>query len=433
MPVLGNSTAGASASLEVYFEYLSWASWNNYWSPTWHFPQSVMVAQAGDGYYPGVLYNVTMNRQAAQEWMGMPMTADPLTWWAANGAGYKAAWEAWILNEGNNRLDIWAGYEFPYIDLATSMRLSVLPSGDIYLEIGHLGEGFEILLTRWMNETQLCNHEPYYEDLNMAVKYYSDWIDISFDAVCQYSLHAVLANKSATNEPAWAWEPQLIDYVPSWNTPGGLHPSKFDRWAGQSYLSMNAGDPAFKTMVIYDSGVQYFNLTDYQKFIVQLPLGSNNLGYLAQPMPGDSIKRIISGGFAADGYNKYPRGDGTNYNYSAYWPLMVNGTMSLGFFGNWTGAPDLNTMYDNTTKTITMVGPMRFDNTKMSNGALYRGAPWLEFNVTQVVSGTSLPVPHTGAPTTSVSVVTELVSLGAIIAATAMAIVVLAACARRKL
>jgi hypothetical protein len=436
MPVMGTaSVPGASASLEVYFEYLSWASWNNYWSPVWHFPNSVMQAQATDGYYPGALYNVTMNRQAAEEWLGMPQTADPLSWWAANGNAYKAAWEAWILNEGNNRLDIWAGYEYPYIDLATAMRLSVLPNGNIYLEIGHLGEGFEILMTRWMNETQICNHEPYYEDLNMAVKYYSDWIDISFDAVCQYSLKAVLANQSLTNEAAWAWEPQLIDYVPTWNTPGGLHPSKFDKWAVDQYQSMNAGDPLFKKLVNYDSGVQYFNLTDYQRFIVELPHGSNNLGYYAEPVPTGTfgaIKRIITGGTAGSGYDKYPSGLGNNYNYSAYWPLMMNGTMSLGYYGNWTGAPDLKTMFNNVTKTLTMVGPMRFDNTYQSNGALYHGAPWLEFNVTPVAGGTSLPATDVVGPGAPVSVTAELMSLAAVIAATSMAVVVLAACARRK-
>jgi len=392
-----------------------------------------MTAQIGDGYYPGLVYNITMNREAAEEWMGMPQSADAALWWASNGANYRDKWEAWIAYEGNDRLDIWSGYEWPYTDLGTNMRLKELANGDIYLEIASIAEGWEILLTRWMNETQLCNHEPYYEDLNMAVKYYSDWIDISFDAVCQYSLHAVLANKSATNEAAWQWDPQLIDYVASWDTPGGGTPSKFDRWANYTYQSLNAGDPKFKKEVSYDSGFQYFNLTDYQKFIVQLPTGSNNLGYLAQPMPTNAISRIITGGTVGSGYDRYPRGDGTNYNYTAYWPLMINGTMSLGYAGNWTGAPNLSTMWNNLTKTLTMDGPMRFDNTHHPNGALYRGAPCLEFNVTPVAGIGSLPSPQSSAPeTTTISLTSELMSLAIVIAATSMAVIVLAACARRR-
>ena len=435
MPVLGTpNVAGASASVSVYFEYLSTDWWNNYWSPVWHFPDSVMDAQRGDGWYPGVTYNVTMNRAAAEEWMGMPQTANPTTWWQTNAGDYIQSWEDWILNEGNNRLDIYNGYEWPYVDLGTKMKMSVLGNGDIYLQIGHLGEGYEILLTRWMNETGLCNHEPYYEDISLNVKYYSQWSDINFDAVCQYSLHAVKANESATNDGAWAWEPQLIDYVPS----GNGHPSTYDPWASETYQSWNAGDPLFGQQVGYDSGLQYFNLTDYQTFVIKLPQGSDVLGYYGGP-PYDAggrgpIVNIIVPP-AGSGYDRYPLGDGTNYDLEGYWPIMYNGSMSLGWDGNWTGPPNLDSMYDPVTNTITMVGPMRFDNTHMANGALYRGAPWIEFNVTIPAGGTSLPdaSPATPASAQQVSLSSELMSLAAVISATSMAVIVLAACARRKI
>jgi hypothetical protein len=269
------------------------------------------------------------------------------------------------------------------------MKLSVLGNGDIHLEIGSLSWGYEILMTRWLTETQLCNHEPWYEDATLSVAYDPERTDFTFDAVCQYNLHAVKANESVMNEGAWVWEPQLIDYI---SEADSGHPSTFDPWSTETYQSWNAGDPMFGQEVPYDSGLQYFNLTDYQKFVIELPQGDDVLGYYAQPMwvsgRQTAITKIITGVPSNIGhvYNRYPRGDGTNWNYEEYWPLMYNGTMSLGWYGNWTGAPDLDSMYDPFANTITMVGPMIFDNAHHENGALYRGAPWIEFNVTPRIS-----------------------------------------------
>ncbi len=433
MPVLGTpDVANARASVDVYFQYLDWNWWNSYWKPVWNMPDSIMNAQITDGYYPGVLYTVKMNREAALEWLGMPTSANPNLWWAINGGKYLANWTAWINDEGNNRLDIWAGYEWPYIDAGTKMRLSVLPNGDLQLLIGHMAMGYEILMTRWMNETNLCNQEAYFEDMSYHVDYFDKWIDFNFDAVCQYSLRAVRANESATNEPAWAWEPLLIDYVAQWKTPGGLHKSKFDLWANLKYRSWNAGDPMFGRLVPYDSGLTYFNLSDYQSLVIELPTDDNNIGFLAQPMPADSIRRIRLGG---DPYLPYPDGDGSRSNLTAYTPLMVNGTMSLGWYGNWTGAPYLENYYNPVTKVLTLQGPMSFDNWHQPNGALYRGAPWIEFNITPVVGLLSVPSPA-GSPTqfatenAELTISAEMVTVFTLVSATVL-IAVIAVISRR--
>jgi len=440
MPVLGTpNVPGAQAALDVYFEYLDWDWWNSYWKPVWNMPDSTMTAQTGDGYYPGCVMTVTMNRQAAEQWMGMPQSATPLNWWARNGGTYLKEWKAWIDYEGNDRLNIWSGYEWPYVDLDTKMRLEVAPNGDIVLRIGHLGEGYEILMTRWLNETNLCNHEAYYEDLSMHVDYYSNWIDFQFDAVCQYSLRSVKANETATNETAWAWMPLLIDYVPQSGTPGAACPSKFDPWEFLTYQSWNTGDPNFGYDVAYDSGVCYFNLSDYQTFTIQIPQGDDNIGFLGDPVDFNAIKWILNKK-ATPPYNIYPQGSGdNNYNYAAYWPLMVNGTMELGWYGNWTGAPNLYSMWDKVNNTVTMVGPMNFENTHQANGALYMGAPWIEFNVTPVVGGLSVPSPAAQPPPTefatesaSPAITAQMVSVALAVSATMIAIAAIAVSSRRK-
>jgi hypothetical protein len=433
MPVFGDPyVSGAAASLDVYFEYLTTEWWYNYWSPYWKFNNAIFEdGHKADGYYLGVVYNVVMNRAAAESWLGMPQTANPNNWWISHGSDYITDWSEWITNEGNVRFDIWNGYEWPYTDMGLKMKMKVLGNGDIHLEIGELSWGYEVLMTRWLTDAQLCNHEPYYEDATLSVTYFPQWMDFTYDAVCQYSLHAVKANQSATNEGAWVWEPQYIDYIDSSNG----HPSDFDPWSTETYQSWNAGDPMFGQEAAYDSGLQYFNLTDYQTFIIELPMGENVLGYYAEPVLNvpprpTAITKVILGTPSESGivYDRYPNGDGTNWNYEEYWPLMYNGTMSLGWYGNWTGAPYLD--YDPVTNTITMQGPMSFDNTYHTNGALYRGAPWIEFNVTPVAGGTSLPTPN--AASSSMSISAELLSLMAVISATSMAVIALVARSRRE-
>jgi len=438
MPVLGTpNIQGAEATMDVYFQYLTTSSWFGYWKPVWNMPDAVWNNQLIDGWFPGVMINVTMNRAAAEEWLGLPQNAtNPMYWWAVNGGKYVQNWRDWIYNEGNVRLDIYAGFEWPYVDAGTKMKMSVKPNGDVFLQIGHIGEGYEILTTRWMNETNLCNHEGYFEDMSIRVKFYSNWIDLDFDAVCQYSLRAVKANESATNA-AWSWQPLLIDYMYSWDTPGGAHPSKFDKWydAGKplTYQSWNAGDPKFGKQVKYDSGLSYFNLTDYQKFIIELPKGDNNIGFNAQTMPANSITRILRPP------SSYPKGDGSLWNFTAYGPIMMNGTMSLGWYGNWTSGPNLDLMWNNYTKTLTMVGPLNFENTHQPNGALYMGAPWIEFNVTPVGTVLSLPTPAAQPPPAGFAtepaanaITADMIVALSLVAATMVVIATIALIARRK-
>ena len=387
MPVRGLSPSGAQATLDVYFEYLDTEWWESYWKPVWNMSDDVMAAQRVDGWYPGVVYSITMNRQAAEAWLGMPQSvADPLWWWVGNGSMYKDEWISWILYEGNERLDIWAGYEWPLQEYGTDMKLSVLPDGRINLQIGSVILGYEILMTRWLGEAGLCSHEPFYEDMSLHVMYYSDMADFAFDAVCQYSLHAVRANESVDGA-AWVWEPNAIDYVPSWYTPGGTHPSDYDPFASLTYMSWNAGDPLLGQEVRYENTPTWFDLGDDSRLVFRLPTGDDVIGYLGQPVPYDAIRRIIRYG-----------------DYTAYNNITIHGEMSLGHYavsGYLGGGPDLDSMYDSVTKILTIDGPVVFDNVRHPNGALYHGAPWIEFNVTPGQVGNLPPVAVIGVVSTS--------------------------------
>ena len=401
---------GAEAEIDLYFSYLNWSWWNSYWVPTWSSsPEwastfaSIMGKQTLDGYYLGTVYNVTLNREAAYTWLNMSTTDDPDAWWLANRSAYRTFWINWILNEGRKRLDIQCGYDDTYYAVATSMDMQVLPNGDISLTIGHLSWGYEVLMTRWLTEANIVNHEPYWEDFTLEASYKETFGDVTFDGVGQYNLHAVKANESATGlDAAWVWEPIRIDYVASF----GIHPSQFDPWSYIFYTSWNTGDPEYGNQVGYDATPGWLNLTSYQKLTVQMPLGDNVIGYTPEPRaPPEAVYEMA--------YNN---------NYSWYENHTIYGEMSLGYWitDPLGGGADLDSMYDDVAKTLTIVGPQIFDQVHWTDGQIYHGTPWIEFNVTPppkaMAAATPPDVTEIVGESSAGTLATEAVSLAAVLA-----------------
>ena len=409
MPVdaIVGPVAGSAVSMKIYSQYISTQWWNSYWIPTWGWSRNGSpnytvqlrnyLPSQGDGYLLGVTYDITLNREAAYEWLNLSTSADPYTWWASQGSmyyndggWYGLNWTSWIEKEANSRVDIYSGYDdfwyfgWNFINMTVNQA-----TGEIILKIGEVDFGYEVLMCRWLREANLNVHEVYFEDLTMYVNYTETMADVYMDAVGTYNLHAVRANQSATNQGAWVWEPLRIDYVPSWNS-GTYHPSEFDPYANLTYTSLNAGDSRFGYPVNYDSTPQWFNLSKYQKFIVQLPQGSDRLGFKGQGVPAGSWMDAWAG------------------NLSEYNKLKYNGTVDLGYYV--TGGVDLRSMYNTTSKTITMVGPLNFDYRRAGTGLLFHGAPWIEFNVSMTVS--SLSAPETAGASASAGMTAESVTAG---------------------
>jgi hypothetical protein len=291
------------------------------------------------------------------------------------------------------------------------------------MKIAHFSWGFEVLTTRWLSEVALCNHEPYYEDFNLSAHYTEDYTNVSYDAVCQYNLHAVKANLTA-NSPAWVWEPQRIDYVAYSSTLSG-YDSEYNPWEFRTYTSWNSGDGLFGTEVPYDCTPQWFNLTSYMTFEIQLPTQDNVIGYM-----GEKLATTRTSGAIVE----LKKG-----NYSAYENITVHGPMELGYnmTGLQLGAPNLWDYYNPGTKTLKMTGPIDFDNYRFWDGLLYHSAPWIEFNVANVTWGatTSLPIssgPGVEESAGSGAALSEMAALAAVLMATSLAVVALGAGARRK-
>jgi hypothetical protein len=431
MPVWGTpGVPGAAADMHIWFEYLDNESFFGYWKPTWETNwnwsgamDNLIIGQLGDGYFLGTLYTVTMNREAALEWIGIPAAGDPLAWWEANNNSYMQAWQDWIMREGNLRLDIWPAYEWTYVDMGTMMDLVEEPDGDLTLRIAHFSWGYEILMLRWLNETSLCIHEPYMEDFNMSVHYAEGYSDIYLDAVAQYNLHAVKAN-GTENAAAWVWEPQRVDYEEYSNDVSG-YVSEFNPWVYLSYNSWNSGDGYFNTSVPYDSTPQWFNLTSYMTFEIQLPQRSDVIGY-----KGEWLYTARTAG----AIYLLKRG-----NDSAYENITVRGPMTLGYnmTGTGPGAVNLWDYYDPVQKKLTLVGPLNFDNYHHENGRLYHSAPWIEFNVENVTWGpppgltmvTAMPgasdVPLPGSSLSGDAAISEVAALAVVLCGIVMTVAII--------
>jgi hypothetical protein len=420
MPVLGPTVSGASAKVDIRFEYLDQAWWWSYWQPTWGTDPEWMgddwLNRSGaDGYDLGTVYTATMNREAAEQWLNLPQASDPATWWAANGELYEDAWEAWIDYEGNDRLDIFCGYEWPYdINGGTFMALEEELDGNVTLSIGHVALGYEILVTRWLTETEISPLEPYFEDVTLSLDYSKYVVNLSLDGVCQYSLKAVKANLSATDDPAWVWEPAKIDYV----TKIG-HLSDYAPYRTLRYTSWNAGDNLLGQQVYYEQTPTWFNLTAEDSLVIQLPTGTVP-GFKGVALSEADID-LAKGG-----------------NLTGVYAIMENGTMDLGYFI--TGWPqgtglDLTTVYNAGTKTLTMDGPQSFNNFwHKTTGVLYHGVAWIEFNVSGTKALAALSPEIVGEDAAAgTSAASEIVSLAVVAAATVLVVATLGACARRKI
>jgi hypothetical protein len=382
MPILGGvgPQAGARADMHIRMQYLSHAWWYEYWYPRFGggglVLRNYINSTSVDGYLIGTIIDVELNREAAYEWMGMPLTGDPAIWWAAHQFVYEDAWTSWVMNEGNSRLDIYCGYADRYYPEWTWSNMTVAPDGDILLTISHVSYGYEVLMTRWLTESELCVHQPMFEDFDLDAKYSNGTANVTFDAVAQYNFHAVKANGSTGNDGAWVWEPTRIDYWPSWSNQPAYHPSDYDPYAGPSwggsrtYRSWDSGDPKFGMEVEYEHTPHRFNLTEFQTLIVKLPQGSNVPGYLGQGVGPNAIINMS---------------DGDTHDYDA---LGYTGTASLGFVVSNPASPlDMGSVYDPITKTLTFSCPYNFNNPGgRGGGMLYHGAPWIEFNVSAVSS-----------------------------------------------
>ncbi|MDH3366149.1 MAG: hypothetical protein OEM29_09155 [Thermoplasmata archaeon] len=364
MPVMGTGAiAGAEATIETYCQYAHQAFWTDYVIPTWSSNPDwnpdfdpYLTGPYNDGWVTVTLINVTMNREAAEEWLGMGQLETPSDWWTANCDTYRSAWSAWMNWQGNDVYDIWCGYDW-YLDEVVTMMDLEENSHFVTLKIFFTSWGYEALMTRWLLASQLSVHQPYMEDITMVVDCREDDCDFYLDAVAQWSLHCVKANETSPGDNAmcaWVWEPIGLDYMPSVSS----HPSDYDPYVGFTYQSWNCGDPSYSGEIPYEVAPWAFNLPVYGRLVVEFPQGTDVVGYYGEPLPSYAMVSLWNG------------------DSSAYDAIRYIGEMDLGYCMLGDAVWD----YDEISKVLTVNGPYDFENPR-DGDLLYHGAPWIEFNV----------------------------------------------------
>lgn len=390
---------GAQVDLNLYFQYMhdpwytdvrnEWLASGVYYG---NMPSAWYALTQQEGYIVMTTYDIKMNREGALEWLGLPAdNPDPVAWYSGVGAAYSNEYGYWFRDEGNIRLDIAYAYEDNYYSQYTVTRLEYDPATDeVTLKLLHFSWGYEALMTRWLTEAGISpNHEPWYEDFSMQVSYGEESADIVMDAACQYSMHAVRA-EGTENGPAWVWEPNHIDYctdedLPLYFAGPADLPSEYEPYSDLSYLSKNAGDNLFGQEVSYENTPFWFNLSEGERLVFELP-DTTVAGYLGE-------------GLSYQAYDALEFGDDT-----AFTDIREDGVLTLGSYVS--GGVDLASMYDPVSRTLTIEGPVSFDNVRHTeDGPLYHGAPWIEFNVgsptmtaslegSVLDSASSTPVPY---------------------------------------
>ena len=435
MPTFGATQTGAEATVHIYGQYLTPTQYDDQWvpywetTPFWHSDYYDTVVDNDDGWLFGAWVNVTMNRAAAEEWLGLPSGDDPVTWWSTNGADFRDDYSTWIQDQGNNVYDIYNGYEYAYTDLygiPPYGPIMVLESDvdEVTLRIGDVTWGYEALLTRWLAESGLSMHQPYMEDFEMTLEYADSTVNVSMDAVAEWSMKAVKQNASATEwgaPCAWAWFPAHLDYIEG---TGSHLDSAYDDYAPPlTYQSWNCGDPMYENETTYEYTPVQFTLPSYGRLIVDLPDGEVQ-GYHAEWVPSTAVSDAFK--------TKDP-------TIAAYEALMYTGEMELGYC-DLSGAAGNEWFASN--KTLIVQGPWEPTSVHPTEPSLMlTGAPWLEFNVvpsTMAASSAGMPTPivieepTTAGSAAATSVTGELMSLATIICAATMLLVALVAGAGRR-
>jgi hypothetical protein len=428
MPALGPlGTPNARSNMTIHWDYINNTWYNDSWYPKWRdnsdwqpsYNDSIRDYMPKDGYIVGTEITAVMNREAAVRWLNLSLAEpDVAAWWTTHKASYDENWTNWVKNEGNVRLDIYAGYADVYYPLGTMSDLVVMANGDVQLSVGHFAWGYEVLMMKWNTEAKISSHETYMEDYTMVANYTVAKSDVTFDGVCQWSLKAVVAN-GTVNGSAWAWEPMNIDYVTMTGHPSAWAPYEFLYYTDWNALDGNYGSGLGPTgyPASYENCPIYFNLTSYQKFVIVMPKGNNVLGYKGEPTWVDTVT-----------YTQSAITNGTKGDLSDFNRLEIRGEMTLGYYKS--GGVDIASMYDAVNKTITMQGPLNFDNFHhWPGGPLYHGAPWIEFNVTASgtpgpAHGESVPVAHVGGAAQSSVSLTLLAAVAVSIASLCALVVV---------
>ena len=195
-------------------------------------------------------------------------------WWAANQAEFKASYLSWLHYEGNDRLDIYPAYDYPFTVLFFDINATKV-GDDIVLRYDIVSWGMEILMTRWMHDAFMPT-ERFFENMTFKANITSDMANLDIQTVVAYAVYAcettLVPGGSSTGrgEPCWVWEAMLADYMPS----TGIHThSDFDPYDNKTYVDRLPGSGLYGMIIPYDYTPGAWNLSEGETLTLAWPAG----------------------------------------------------------------------------------------------------------------------------------------------------------------
>jgi hypothetical protein len=274
LPLLGTARGG-NAEIDWFMQYLTQVEMERYPGAT---------SAWADGWVISLNGTTTMDKQAAMAVLGVTSAGfdDFATWWSANERDVEDAYSAWLLNEGNRRLDIYNMYEYPLTPLTFDLTAQKV-ADKIVLSYDIISWGMEAMMTRWLHEAFMPT-EHYFENFNMHASIGPETTNVSISTAVAYGIYAyettVVPVGKTHGDPCWVWRTNHQDYVkPSIGHPkSDFAPYVYNPAPGTpghkfTYANTAPGSLWYGQQMPYDHAPTAHNLSVNETLVIEFPTG----------------------------------------------------------------------------------------------------------------------------------------------------------------
>ena len=281
LPLLG-SERGGNASINWYMQYLTSAEVASH-------PGN--LSSWNDGWMNQLNGTVVLDLQAAKAVMNLTDTdlEDFSGWWANNSASFQGNYIDWLDYEGNDRLDIYPAYEWPWDPLYFSIEAEKVGE-TVVLTYDIVSWGGEILMARWLRDAFMPT-EWVYEDFRLTGSISPTSADLDISTAVELAATAwettLVPDGEMYGLPCWVWAGQLLDYMPS----NGPHPySDYDDYSSLDRISLSPASALWHDYVPFYTTPTAWNLSAAETLSFEWPSG-DQLFYVHDPwMPYDPVE-----------------------------------------------------------------------------------------------------------------------------------------------
>ncbi len=317
LPFLG-SARGGNATIDWFMQYLTTEEMKRY-------PESTAAWE--DGWIISLNGTTTMDKQAAMAVLNVTSAGfdDFANWWTAHEGIVEGAYYTWLLNEGNERLDIYNMYEYALVPLTFNLTAQKV-ADEIVLSYDIISWGMEAMMTRWLHEAFMPT-EHYLEGFNMHADLGPERADVDITTEVAYGIYAyettVVPTGQTHGDPCWVWRTNHQDVA----IPTIGHPhSDCAPYMGFDYDNTAPGSLWYGQKMPCDYAPTAHNLSANETLVIEYPTGPQL------------------------------------FKEQAYYP---NGTPVLD-------KPNINDRLVNTTANMTCnyAAPMEWDNPELSPGSM---------------------------------------------------------------